>query len=161
AWHNNHHAFPASARLGLRKGEVDPGWWALCTLERLGLVWDLKTPASLPHRPNLVALAPPDWQEKAAALASQGAQPSVDERRGRNSPARTACAYGRRRMAARIIVVGAAVLVSISVAQPVSRAAPTLDYEFFKNRVQPIFLQKREGHPRCYICHAESNNGFR
>jgi fatty-acid desaturase len=25
AWHNNHHAFPASAKLGLRAGESDPG----------------------------------------------------------------------------------------------------------------------------------------
>ncbi len=40
-----------------------------------------------------------------------------------------------------------------------SRAAPTLDYEFFKARVEPIFLQKRDGHTRCYVCHAESNNG--
>jgi hypothetical protein len=39
--------------------------------------------------------------------------------------------------------------------------APTLDYEFFKTRVQPVFLQKRDGHTRCYVCHAESNNGFR
>jgi hypothetical protein len=42
-----------------------------------------------------------------------------------------------------------------------SRAAPPLDYEFFKLRVQPIFLQKRDGHTRCYVCHAESNNAFR
>ena len=32
-------------------------------------------------------------------------------------------------------------------------AATTLDYEFFKNRVQPIFLQKRPGHARCMECH--------
>src|SRR6266542_785692 len=42
-----------------------------------------------------------------------------------------------------------------------SRAAPALDYEFCKVRVQPIFLQKRDGHTRCYVCHAESNNAFR
>jgi hypothetical protein len=40
-------------------------------------------------------------------------------------------------------------------------AAPMLDYDFFKARVEPIFLQKRAGHTRCYVCHAESNNGFR
>jgi YVTN family beta-propeller protein len=34
-----------------------------------------------------------------------------------------------------------------------SAAATTLDYEFFKNRVQPIFLQKRPGHARCIECH--------
>lgn len=57
AWHNNHHAFPASARLGLRPGENDPGWWVLLVLSRIGLVWNLKTPDVLPKRPNLIALA--------------------------------------------------------------------------------------------------------
>jgi hypothetical protein len=40
-------------------------------------------------------------------------------------------------------------------------AAPALDYEAFKTRIEPIFLQKRPGHTRCYVCHAESNNNFR
>jgi len=53
AWHNNHHAYPASAQLGLGPGEVDPGWWVLLALSRLGLVWDLKTPDVLPDRPSL------------------------------------------------------------------------------------------------------------
>ena len=56
AWHNNHHAFPASARLGLNDGETDPGWWVLLGLRRLGLVWNIKTPELLPTRPNLIAL---------------------------------------------------------------------------------------------------------
>jgi len=56
AWHNNHHAFPASARLGLHGDEPDPGWWVLCMLSRLGLVWGVKTPEQLPSRPNLVPL---------------------------------------------------------------------------------------------------------
>jgi fatty-acid desaturase len=56
AWHNNHHAYPASARLGLHAGETDPGWWVLMALRRVGLVWNVKTPGDLPHRPNLVAL---------------------------------------------------------------------------------------------------------
>ena len=29
----------------------------------------------------------------------------------------------------------------------------SLDFEFFKTRVQPIFLAKREGHARCIACH--------
>ena len=38
--------------------------------------------------------------------------------------------------------------------QPVSpSAASTLDYEYFKTRVQPIFLAKRPGHARCIACH--------
>jgi stearoyl-CoA desaturase (Delta-9 desaturase) len=57
AWHNNHHAFPGSARLGLDRGQSDPGWWVLTALARLGLVWGVKTPADLPRRPNLVPLA--------------------------------------------------------------------------------------------------------
>lgn len=56
AWHNNHHAFPASARLGLHEGEIDPGWWVLLALKRAGLVWGIKTPEMLPHRANLVQL---------------------------------------------------------------------------------------------------------
>src|SRR5918912_600025 len=32
-------------------------------------------------------------------------------------------------------------------------AGSSLDYEFFKNRVQPIFLKKRPGHARCIVCH--------
>ena len=30
---------------------------------------------------------------------------------------------------------------------------PALDFEFFKTRVQPIFLAKRPGHARCISCH--------
>ncbi len=38
--------------------------------------------------------------------------------------------------------------------QPASpSAASTLDYEYFKTRVQPIFLAKRPGHARCIACH--------
>jgi fatty-acid desaturase len=56
ALHNNHHAFPASARLGLRKGELDPGWWVLRALMAVGLVWNARTPETLPSRPNLMVL---------------------------------------------------------------------------------------------------------
>jgi len=38
-----------------------------------------------------------------------------------------------------------------------SEATPQLDYEFFKTKVQPIFLEKRSGHARCFLCHADSN----
>ena len=67
AWHNNHHAFPASARLGLQAGESDPGWWVLLGLERLGLAWNIKTPEMLPHRPNLVALERADGEKVSRA----------------------------------------------------------------------------------------------
>jgi stearoyl-CoA desaturase (Delta-9 desaturase) len=43
-WHNNHHAFPASARHGLDRGQIDVSWWIIQGLERLGLVWNVKVP---------------------------------------------------------------------------------------------------------------------
>jgi stearoyl-CoA desaturase (delta-9 desaturase) len=41
AWHNNHHAFPTSARHGLGRHQVDPGAWLIVGLERLHLAWDV------------------------------------------------------------------------------------------------------------------------
>jgi hypothetical protein len=32
-------------------------------------------------------------------------------------------------------------------------ARPTLDYAFFRDRVEPIFVNKRPGHARCIACH--------
>ena len=56
SWHNNHHAFPGSARLGLYAGEWDPGWWMLLVLRKLGLVWGIRLPKDLANRPELRAL---------------------------------------------------------------------------------------------------------
>ena len=39
SWHNNHHAFPTSARHGLRWWQLDPSGWLISGLERVGLVW--------------------------------------------------------------------------------------------------------------------------
>jgi stearoyl-CoA desaturase (delta-9 desaturase) len=44
AWHNNHHAFPYSARQGLRWWQLDLNYFALRVLSRLGVVWNLKLP---------------------------------------------------------------------------------------------------------------------
>src|SRR5438270_904397 len=43
-WHNNHHAFPASARHGLLRRQIDVSWWVIRGLEKLRLVWDVKVP---------------------------------------------------------------------------------------------------------------------
>ncbi len=43
-WHNNHHAFPESARIGLGAGETDPGWVVLQWLRTRGLVWSVQQP---------------------------------------------------------------------------------------------------------------------
>ncbi|ODS23024.1 fatty acid desaturase [Candidatus Endobugula sertula] len=53
SWHNNHHAFPGSAKIGLYQGQSDPGWWVLKTFERFKLVWNLRTPELLPSREEL------------------------------------------------------------------------------------------------------------
>jgi stearoyl-CoA desaturase (delta-9 desaturase) len=35
-WHNNHHAAPTSAKLGLARGQLDPGWWLIQALAHTG-----------------------------------------------------------------------------------------------------------------------------
>jgi hypothetical protein len=42
-----------------------------------------------------------------------------------------------------------------------ANAETVLDYEFFKRKVEPIFLKKRGDHARCAVCHQQSNNAFR
>ncbi|HYR87438.1 MAG TPA: hypothetical protein VE422_25365 [Terriglobia bacterium] len=39
--------------------------------------------------------------------------------------------------------------------EPGSTAASALDFEFFRTKVQPIFLAKRDGHTRCVSCHSK------
>ena len=39
-------------------------------------------------------------------------------------------------------------------AQSALATGPSLDYEVFKARIEPIFLARRAGHTRCYACHA-------
>lgn len=46
SWHNNHHAFPNSAIVGLEWWQIDLGAWAIRTLEFTGLVWNVKAPTA-------------------------------------------------------------------------------------------------------------------
>lgn len=48
-FHHNHHAFPGSARIGLRWWEIDVGYYGLVVLSWLGLVRDLRVPAAATH----------------------------------------------------------------------------------------------------------------
>jgi stearoyl-CoA desaturase (delta-9 desaturase) len=43
-WHNNHHAFPESARMGLEPGQFDPGYCVIAALEKAGLAWNVGLP---------------------------------------------------------------------------------------------------------------------
>jgi hypothetical protein len=59
------------------------------------------------------------------------------------------------------MLVGACLFLAAagSVKQANSQAAapPALSYEFFRDKVQPVFLAKREGHTRCVVCHTINN----
>jgi hypothetical protein len=39
-----------------------------------------------------------------------------------------------------------------------AQSKPTLDYEAFKTRIEPIFLAKHDGFARCYVCHSQGTN---
>lgn len=43
-WHNNHHAFPTSARHGLKWWQFDLSWMVIRGLEICGLAWEVKLP---------------------------------------------------------------------------------------------------------------------
>lgn len=38
---------------------------------------------------------------------------------------------------------------------PGSPAASALDFDYFRTKIQPIFLAKRDGHTRCVSCHSK------
>jgi stearoyl-CoA desaturase (Delta-9 desaturase) len=63
SWHNNHHAYPGSALLGLHENQLDPGWWVLTRLHDLGLVWSIRLPENLPQRSELKALPGAEGKE--------------------------------------------------------------------------------------------------
>ncbi|HZI86217.1 MAG TPA: acyl-CoA desaturase [Pyrinomonadaceae bacterium] len=46
SWHNNHHAFPASAKAGLSWWQIDPSGWLIQILEAMGLAWNVKRPSA-------------------------------------------------------------------------------------------------------------------
>lgn len=50
AWHNNHHAYPGSARIGLYPGQSDWGFRFIKLLEWLGLAWDIRVADTMPER---------------------------------------------------------------------------------------------------------------
>jgi len=64
--HNNHHAFPSSAKFALRKFEFDIGWAAIKVFEAVGLAKVLRIAPSLDVRPNI---AMPDGETLKALLA--------------------------------------------------------------------------------------------
>lgn len=70
-WHNNHHAHPTSARHGLVWYEIDFNWMQIKVLEKLGLVWGVKTFDLKAHQAKQEKIAleidetPEFWQQAA------------------------------------------------------------------------------------------------
>jgi hypothetical protein len=63
------------------------------------------------------------------------------------------------------LVVAAACLVLVAAAasrpaQSQPAGAASLNYDFFKSKVEPVFLEKRPGHTRCVVCHVTNNAPF-
>lgn len=58
-WHNNHHAFPTSARHGLRWWQIDLGYLVICVMKWLGLAWHVRVPAHEKTRRRLSRSAAP------------------------------------------------------------------------------------------------------
>jgi len=69
AWHNNHHAYPNSAKMGLLQGQSDLGWLLIRGFAVLGLAHNIKTPEVLPERVGLRRLPPKDNGEWLAETA--------------------------------------------------------------------------------------------
>ncbi len=53
-WHNNHHHYMSSARMGFKWWEYDITYYILRILGALGLVWDLREPSEGVMRRNLL-----------------------------------------------------------------------------------------------------------
>jgi hypothetical protein len=45
-------------------------------------------------------------------------------------------------------------------AQQASTGKSALDYQYYKTKVEPIFLKKRGEHARCYACHSQNASLF-
>lgn len=52
-WHNNHHAFPESARIGIDPGQADPAWRFIQLLRRLGVARNVGLPRPMDRREDL------------------------------------------------------------------------------------------------------------
>ncbi|HEY8026207.1 MAG TPA: acyl-CoA desaturase [Burkholderiaceae bacterium] len=63
-WHNNHHAFPESARMGLDDGQLDTGWEVLRVLAKLGLVRNIGVPRSSNLCEDLSAITSPSCRNE-------------------------------------------------------------------------------------------------
>jgi stearoyl-CoA desaturase (Delta-9 desaturase) len=77
SWHHNHHAFPRSARHGLRWWEVDPSGLIILGMKRIGLAT------------NVVTVSPERQLERSGQSGSSGSTGSSAPRQAWKPPARS------------------------------------------------------------------------
>jgi len=53
-WHNNHHAFPSSARHGMKWWEIDFSYYFIRCLKSVGLAWDMYVPSREQMKAKLI-----------------------------------------------------------------------------------------------------------
>jgi stearoyl-CoA desaturase (Delta-9 desaturase) len=101
-WHNNHHAFPRPAFLGLRWWQLDVSGYLIWSLERLGLVAEVyRVPSALMRRQTAsssVTDAVPTGEESVASVAAKLERVgsfAAAARRGGERAGRSG-AYGRK-----------------------------------------------------------------
>ncbi len=58
-WHNNHHAYPTSARHGFRWWQLDMSYVAICVMKWMGLVWHVRVPAVCQSSPASLGMPAP------------------------------------------------------------------------------------------------------
>ena len=56
-WHNNHHAFPESARIGIDAGQSDPAWYFIHLLSYFGLAKNIGKPRKLELQDDLYRIS--------------------------------------------------------------------------------------------------------
>jgi stearoyl-CoA desaturase (delta-9 desaturase) len=54
-WHNTHHAFPTSARHGLRWWQLDMSYWVIRMLAFFGLAWNVRVPTKAQRKERRAA----------------------------------------------------------------------------------------------------------
>ena len=81
-WHNNHHAYPTSARHGMTWSEVDMSWMQIKLMSWLGLAWDVKVPT---RRRSPTRRSPPS-RTSSGQWSSRLVRPSEPRRSERGEP---------------------------------------------------------------------------
>ena len=74
SWHNNHHAFPTSARHGLFRGQLDPAWRLIRTLQHLRIATNVRLPDAAAIAARRVT--------QSRAVTAHGGQMDEDARTG-------------------------------------------------------------------------------